>query len=211
MLTDEQAQSALSKLRQVQAALNDVVTALTPTNQGEESEAVFDWPVGGPTTRALDWPTPWFDSVGYGMRYQHNGVWSIHTGCDLNLAGYMDSGSPVYSCADGVVQFAGHLNNAWLNVVVVKSQKTGCGNVWVRYAHVDGILVKAGDVVKRGQQLAVIGDYGQPGKAGDHLHLDIMTVDPQGNWAYWPGDDAEAVRVNFADPKVFIPSTRVKQ
>ena len=70
----------------------------------------------------------------------------------INIAGKM--GEPVDAAADGKVVYAGSGLRGYGNLVIVKHD----GNYLTAYAHNSKILVKEGDVVKRGQQIADMGD-----------------------------------------------------
>jgi murein DD-endopeptidase MepM/ murein hydrolase activator NlpD len=77
-------------------------------------------------------------------------------------------------------------------VVIVASWWSGYGNtvildhgngVWTLYGHIrnDGIVVKKGDSVKRGQKIAEVGSTGQA--TGNHLHFEVrkneQPIDPK--------------------------------
>ena len=55
-----------------------------------------------------------------------------------------------------------------------------CGNMVTLYAHMSSRSVKKGDVVKKGQQLGLVGSTGY--STGPHLHFEIIKngkyVDP---------------------------------
>ncbi|MEN9880196.1 MAG: hypothetical protein RIQ55_842 [Pseudomonadota bacterium] len=70
----------------------------------------------------------------------------------INIAGKM--GEPVDAAADGKVVYAGSGLRGYGNLVIVKHD----GNYLTAYAHNSKILVKEGDVVKRGQRIADMGD-----------------------------------------------------
>ena len=79
-----------------------------------------------------------------------------------------DYREPVMAVANGDVVYAGTLSSTWGPVVVVK-HATPDGFVWSRYAHLEGVMVKAGDAVVRGQRMALIGTYTSPATTNHHL------------------------------------------
>jgi len=111
------------------------------------------------------WPV-----VGYWMR----GFSSYHYGIDIANA----IGTPVYAADDGYVMLAGQ--DTWgygLQVIIDH------GNGYkTRYAHLSKILVKAGQAVKRGEKIGLVGSTGR--STGPHLHFEIIKggvrVDPTG-------------------------------
>jgi murein DD-endopeptidase MepM/ murein hydrolase activator NlpD len=71
------------------------------------------------------------------------------------------------------------------------------------------IKVKAGDPVKRGQQIAQVGLFGKPEEHNYHLHFDISTNGLLGaNPRHWPSNDLNSVLANYIDPKKFIENHR---
>ena len=125
----------------------------------------FDFPVGKP------------DGVGYhkarGM--QPNG----HLGDDWDgdRGGNTDLGDPVYSIGAGVVVLAGNMHMGWGNVVMVRHcfrEPTDNGAIHTvdsLYGHVDQMLVREGQTVARGQQIATIGTA--YGLYEAHLHFEV--------------------------------------
>lgn len=110
---------------------------------------------------------------GYGHRpHPSDGIVRFHRGIDLRAAG----GDPVYAAADGVV---------------VRSESAGAygwlveidhgGGLHSVYAHHRRNLVAVGDVVRRGEAIALVGRTGNA--TGDHLHFELRwrdgTVDPR--------------------------------
>ena len=128
----------------------------------------MSWPTGDIARRQL---APWFDATGYGTLYQ-NGT-QYHTGHDLNLSDFGDSGSRVVAVADGEAVFVGQVKG-WQGFVVVVRHVLEDGRIfWTRYAHITGLLsLDTGDPIKRGDLLGYICDYLPAGKANDHLHID---------------------------------------
>lgn len=165
---------------------------------------VFHWPIGTPAQRIAHFPDPWWIAVKYTQAYSGG----IHTGDDWNLAGFGDSGQPIYCMANGTVVFAGYLNDAWLKVIVVKHTLITGKIVFTRYAHVEGIRVAVGQILTCGHELAVIGDYPPFGKKdGDHLHNDVAdgdAIDLGANPGHWPGNNLAEVKRCYIDPVLYV-------
>jgi murein DD-endopeptidase MepM/ murein hydrolase activator NlpD len=96
----------------------------------------------------------------------------FHAGLDLRAR----EGTPVYAAADGVVSMSG-TSGAYGSMVIVDH----AGGLQTLYAHHQRNLVKAGDPVRRGQPIALVGHSGNA--TGDHLHFEVRwkagTVDPR--------------------------------
>ena len=65
-------------------------------------------------------------------------------------------GSPVYASADGKVVYVGSGVKSYGRLVIIKHQN----DYLSAYAHNQKILVREGQVIKRGQQVATLGDSG---------------------------------------------------
>ena len=110
----------------------------------------------------------------FGPRYHPiSGRMHTHTGTDFSA----QIGSPVKAIADGFI-VATYISKFGLG----KSIDINHGGKYIsRYAHLDGIVVKEGDFIKAGQQIARVGSTGS--STGPHLHLEIeiggRRVDPQ--------------------------------
>jgi len=70
----------------------------------------------------------------------------------INIAGKL--GEPVTAAADGKVVYAGNSLRGYGNLVIVKHDNT----YLTAYAYNKNLLVKEGDVVKKGQKIAEMGD-----------------------------------------------------
>jgi len=102
-------------------------------------------------------------SDGFGMRMHpilH--IRRMHEGIDI----IADFGSPVYATGNGRVAFAGHRGGYGLTVEL----DHGYGYHTI-YAHLSKILVKKGQKVTRGTQIAKTGDSGL--STGPHLHYEV--------------------------------------
>lgn len=173
----------------------------------------YDSPVGTATQRRSTqvWPSGWLDASPYGRLYfVGTPSEAYHTGADLNFGQpYEDKGMPVYACASGVVTFAGVLS-IWGNVVVIRHDPLYAPNgevLYSRYGHVQNIRVKAGDRVKRGDQVAEVGDAF--GRFVPHLHFDLSpTTILERQPSHWPGKDQADLLKNYIDPLAYIRRNR---
>jgi murein DD-endopeptidase MepM/ murein hydrolase activator NlpD len=116
----------------------------------------FIWPVKGAVIAE-------YGSTGKG---QHND--------GINIA--VPKGTPVVAADDGVVAYAGNELRGFGNLLLLKH-----ADGWMTaYAHNDALLVKRGDTVRRGQQIARSGDSG--GVSQPQLHFELRqgthAIDP---------------------------------
>lgn len=106
----------------------------------------------------------YFSMTGFGMRFHpifHRML--PHEGLDIAN----DVGTPVYATGDGVVASAGR-TEAGLGIMVVIDHGFGYTTI---YGHLDKVLVRSGERVKRG---ALIARSGRTGIAtGPHLHYEV--------------------------------------
>ena len=87
-----------------------------------------------------------------------------HTGLDIDG----DYTSPLYASEDGVVDISGW-NSGGYGLQVLISH---AGGIKTRYAHASKLFVKAGDAVKRGQVIAMMGSTGR--STGSHIHYEVI-------------------------------------
>lgn len=113
-----------------------------------------------PNTRPLPGPV----GSGFGFRSDpFTGRGALHTGLDFPA----ESGSPIHAAAGGVVRSTDY-HAAYGNLLEIDH-----GNgLTTRYAHASRILVKAGDLIKRGQLVAEVGNTGR--STGPHLHFEVL-------------------------------------
>ena len=78
---------------------------------------------------------------------------------------------------DGVVIFAGN-KNGYGNVVEIDH----FDNKKTLYAHNNSIVVRVGDVVKKGQVIAKVGSTGN--STGNHVHFEVKINDKRINPIY---------------------------
>jgi hypothetical protein len=103
-------------------------------------------------------------SSGFGKRIDPiTGKVEIHEGVDFPVP----KGTPIYASAGGVVEYAGFNPSGFGNLVEIDH-----GNgVMTRYAHNSKVLVKVGQIVKRGQEISLSGTTGR--STGPHLHFEV--------------------------------------
>ncbi|MDE7180761.1 MAG: M23 family metallopeptidase [Muribaculaceae bacterium] len=110
-------------------------------------------------------------SSGYGYRRDPvYGSTKFHEGLDFAAS----VGTPVYATADGVVE-AAERKSAYGNCVEISHGY----NYLTRYAHLNEILVKPGQTVKRGDLIAKVGSTGK--STGPHLHYEVRFKDQPQN------------------------------
>jgi len=104
----------------------------------------------------------WYSS-NFGWRIDpFTGKNAMHEGVDYMVP----SGTPVFASAGGVVVFAG-MHPQYGNMVEIDH-----GNqIITRYAHASKLLVKVGEVVRRGHEIAKVGSTGR--STGNHLHFEV--------------------------------------
>jgi len=102
----------------------------------------------------------------YGYRTDpFNGKRAWHDGVDF--AGR--DGSDIIAVAAGVVTFAGK-KSGYGNMIDINH-----GNGYTtRYAHAKELVVKVGDVIKKGQTVALMGSTGR--STGPHVHFEVMNL-----------------------------------
>jgi len=157
----------------------------------------FDFPVGKPNAEGF------YKSRGLRLREPK------HLGEDWNgrAGGNSDLGAPVYAIGDGVVTFAHNVRAAWGNVVITRHAYRDTANGKIKYCdalngHLNEILVKVGQRIKRGQPIGSIGT--NFGMYPAHLHFELrhnITI----------GMARNSVPVdlnNWADPSDFINKHR---
>jgi murein DD-endopeptidase MepM/ murein hydrolase activator NlpD len=101
-----------------------------------------------------------------------SGQSALHTGLDFPA----ESGTPILAAAGGVV-VAQEFHPQYGNMIEVDH-----GNDLItRYAHASRVMIRKGDLIKRGQKIAEIGNTGR--STGPHLHFEVLVQgvpqDPQ--------------------------------
>jgi murein DD-endopeptidase MepM/ murein hydrolase activator NlpD len=129
-----------------------------------------------------------------------------HLGDDLNGIGGQNSdlGDPIYAAGDGRVVLAQDGGPGWGNVIVVMHaiEENGARRyVQSFYGHCDEMLVEAGQDVRRGEQIATVGNAG--GRYWAHLHFEMREfVTP------WIGAGYRDDTSGWINPMEFIQQRR---
>ncbi|MCE0504616.1 DUF5930 domain-containing protein [Roseivivax sp. GX 12232] len=100
---------------------------------------------------------PFRFTSGFGYRWGR-----LHAGTDFAAP----HGTPIYATADGTVVHAGW-QSGYGRLVKIKHEF----GIETRYAHNSKLLVKVGQRVSRGQQIAAMGNTGR--STGTHLHYEV--------------------------------------
>ena len=132
----------------------EFVSALAP-------QADFSMPVEGSISSPFGWR---MDPI------NHTRAW--HTGLDIQA----ENGSSVTASMAGTVTYAGE--DAVLGNMVIIDHGNGIESV---YGHNSELLVKAGDIINSGTQIAKVGSSGRTN--GSHLHFEIrqngLSINPE--------------------------------
>ena len=90
------------------------------------------------------------------------GTMALHSGIDFQA----EPGTPILAAAGGVV-VTQEFHPNYGNMVEIDHGK----DLVTRYAHASAVFVKKGDLVKRGQKIAAVGNTGR--STGPHLHFEV--------------------------------------
>lgn len=121
----------------------------------------FDFPVGKPSASG------YYNAQPFGQNHHMGDDWNAVTG------GNSDLGDPIYAIAHGIVMESRDFGGGWGNVIRIIHRLPGLEDHYVEslYAHCDTLLSMRGDSVRRGDQIATIGNAN--GMYYAHLHLEI--------------------------------------
>ncbi len=164
-LTMRELQGTLQQIEQTTAQRNDIMTVIESRLVEQKIKKMMI------PTRS---PVPDVSTgSGFGWRIDpFTGMSALHEGLDFPA----NVGTPIYSAAGGVV-VSQEVHPQYGNLVEVDH-----GNdLLTRYAHVSRSFVKKGDLIKRGQKIAEVGNTGR--STGPHLHFEVLVrgvpQDPQ--------------------------------
>ena len=105
-------------------------------------------------------------SSSYGWRRNPvTGRYAMHEGLDFAAP----RGTAIKAASAGIVVAAGYQSGYGKTVEIDHGD-----GLLTRYAHASELLVKPGDVVERGQQIAKVGSTGR--STGSHLHFEVRVA-----------------------------------
>ena len=114
--------------------------------------------------RPSTWPTQGRITSYFGYRFHPIARHMLfHDGLDIANKVW----TPVYATADGIVQYAG-IKDYYGRMILINHPVSDCQTV---YGHLHQIAVVAGQVVKRGDLIAYMGNSGR--STGPHLHYEV--------------------------------------
>jgi murein DD-endopeptidase MepM/ murein hydrolase activator NlpD len=143
---------------------------ITPRIQESPAEIVGSTPIEPARMR---WPlaVPQLSSP-FGFRQGRS-----HDGIDLAAP----TGTPIFAAEGGKVLYAGDQVKGYGNMVVVEH----VGGILTVYAHGSVLLVRTGDAVTAGQEIARVGQTGR--STAPHLHFEVRKGDqPQNPMRFLP-------------------------
>ena len=162
----EKLEEALDQMERESKALEKVIADLQAEGHQREKPGGLSMirPVSG----------GWVSSE-YGNRWHPIlGKYKWHSGIDIAV----NSGTPIKAAEDGTVILSGSNGGYGLCVIIDHG-----GGISTLYGHASKLLVKKGDIVTRGQTVALAGSTGV--STGPHLHFEVrikgVTDNPR-NW-----------------------------
>ncbi|WP_235941525.1 murein hydrolase activator EnvC family protein [Paenibacillus puerhi] len=173
---NEEAEKQLMKMASQEAAkqkaLKDAKAAETAKKTGKAAASAYTYKGG-----QFGYPLPNVVNISsdFGTRKDpFTGRSATHNGIDFPSP----AGTSILAAEDGVVILASWWSG-YGNTVIIDHGK----DIWTLYGHIrnDGIVVKKGDTVKRGQKIAEVGSTGR--STGNHLHFEVRRnespIDPK--------------------------------
>lgn len=164
-LTMEELQSTLDDLERLTGQRTDLLTVMESRLFEQKVKSMLV-PTQSPVSNVTA-------GSGFGWRIDPiAGRSALHTGLDFQAP----PGTPILAAAGGVVVMQ-EVHAQYGNMIEVDHGK----GLLTRYAHASRIFVKNGDLIKRGQKIAEVGNTGR--STGPHLHFEVLVQgvfqDPQ--------------------------------
>ena len=154
-LSLQEVRATLDRLEQLTGERTDLLTVMESRLIDQRLKKMMvptQNPVNAPVGSRFGWRVDPF-----------TGRQALHTGLDFQAT----TGAPIVAAAGGVVVTA-QMHPEYGNMVEIDH---GNGLI-TRYGHASRLLVKKGDLIKRGQQVALVGTTGR--STGPHLHFEVL-------------------------------------
>ena len=108
-------------------------------------------------------PTLGYVTRGFGVQADpFTGIRRMHTGIDICNR----EGTPIYAAADGKVESVKRMGQLGITIIVNHGN-----NIKTYYGHISKATAKVGQMVKRGDKIAELGNSGR--STGPHLHYAV--------------------------------------
>ncbi len=151
--------------KEVQAKIDEYKFQYEEVNREILKTALSDGLLADYVGGLMTWPIPGYSTItsNYGMRvHPITGVYKLHTGVDVGAP----MGADFVAANDGIVTKA-YFNPAYGNMVMVDHG----GGISTLYAHGSEILVRVGQLVKKGEPVLKVGSTGY--STGPHAHFEV--------------------------------------
>lgn len=151
--------------KEVQAKIDEYKFQYEEVNREILKTALADGLLADYVGGLMTWPIPGYSTItsNYGMRvHPITGVYKLHTGVDVGAP----MGADFVAANDGIVTKA-YFNPAYGNMVMVDHG----GGISTLYAHGSEILVRVGQLVKKGEPVLKVGSTGY--STGPHAHFEV--------------------------------------
>ena len=151
--------------KEVQAKIDEYKLQYEEVNREIIKIALSDGLLADYVGGTMAWPIPGYSTItsNYGMRvHPITGVYTLHTGVDVGAP----MGADFVAANDGIVTKA-YFNSAYGNMVMVDHG----GGISTLYAHGSEILVRVGQLVKKGEPVLKVGSTGY--STGPHAHFEV--------------------------------------
>ena len=151
--------------KEVQAKIDEYKSQYEQVNREILETALADGLLADYVGGVMTWPIPGYTTItsNYGMRtHPITGLYTLHTGVDVSAP----IGADFVAANDGIVTKA-YLNPAYGNMVMIDHG----GGISTLYAHGSEILVRVGQLVKKGEPVLKVGSTGY--STGPHAHFEV--------------------------------------
>lgn len=172
----ELARETKDDFEDINSMLDEMVNSITTTITEAEQANLLEASLAAKKAQAekarlapaVIWPTnSRVITSSFGYRTDpFNGTSAYHSGIDI--AGKI--GDPVYAAMDGIIVAADQMSARGKYIII--QHKNGL-QTW--YMHLNKMVVTAGDTVKKGEQIGVLGNTGR--STGPHLHFQVLKND----------------------------------